>query len=720
MKKPLLSVMAAVSLLCNNTELLAANELVVNAYKNGKAAAGLTVKLDDNEEKILDKNGLVQFDLDAGSHSIQLVNNANTVHSFRFSNAQGQYADVSVLLDDNKAPQVFVDAYFKNETVVQRSKANRGRLAGQVTAKGIPVMDTQIEVSGSNIKTETDQNGHYEIQLPRGIYQLIISHPDYGTKEIEELRIVSNVTKVSNFRINKNNTALEEVLVMAKINTHALQASERYSVNVIETIGVEELARFGDTDVAAAVVRAPGITIQDSRHIFIRGLGGRYITTTLNGATLPSTDPAKRTVPLDLFPSNIVSQLEIKKTFIASMPGESTGGNLAINTKAFPSERSGKISLSIGYVDALTGEDVLVDPSKGDWDTLGWDDGTREEDITVTALALALSDEFDDFLSPVDKQELNRTAAILLKDDLDLETKIAHPNGSIGASFGDIYALGDLDGDLGIFAAVNYKNTWSQKKAGISRTYSFSNNRRFINDDYKTEEVSNNIDVSGLLSFGLTLGDSTYQSNTIISRVTESRVEQKIGVNGDSGFDSIERYIDWEERQFISQQLTGEHFLDDEGNFIADWQISFSQAKRLAPDRREVRFDLREGDGIYNLNLSNVLRRYEALTDDNIDFSTNLQYTLDVSGDTESNLYFGFQVISRERDSDSSTYGFVSSIFSGVDDNAPYMKVSDVINLDTITGDASTGIAFLEKTLKSDSYEAKMDLNSIYIIGFKE
>ena len=62
------------------------------------------------------------------------------------------------------------------------------------------------------------------------------------------------------------------------------------------------------------------------------------------------------------------------------MPGESTGGNLVINTKTFPDERSGRVSVNLGYVNDVTGKSVFVDPISGTFDDLGWDDGSRAED----------------------------------------------------------------------------------------------------------------------------------------------------------------------------------------------------------------------------------------------------------------------------------------------------------------------------------------------------
>ena len=170
---------------------------------------------------------------------------------------------------------------------------------------------------------------------------------------------------------------IEEVLVLASFDPAGLEVSERDTTNVVDTIGVELLARFADSDVAASVVRVPGISVQDDKYVFIRGLGGRYVSATLNNATMPSTNPSKRTVPLDLFPSNFVSQLDIQKTFLTPMPGESTGGNLVINTKTFPDERVRGMTMQGGYTTGLTGETIFVDSLGGDFDVLGWDDGSK-------------------------------------------------------------------------------------------------------------------------------------------------------------------------------------------------------------------------------------------------------------------------------------------------------------------------------------------------------
>ena len=746
--------LAALLLLLGGSLTAAAEaELALYVFKGGEPGTGLTIKLDGEQEQLVGAEGAVYFDMVPGAHSVQILEGTQQLHSFRFNYANAQYTDISVTLREQGDPEVTLESYYRAETPATRAAAPRGLLAGNVNAFGTPVVGATIEAVGAGVSVITDDSGGYRLELPRGFYDLEITHPDYNARRLENFRMVANVARTANFGLSRPidgaASIIEEVVVTGAYRPEGMELMERDTSNVVDTLNIEDLARFGDTDVAAAVIRLPSVTVQDGRFVFIRGLGGRYVTTTLNGATLPSTDPSKRTVPLDLFPSNIVSQLDVNKTFVAPMPGESTGGNLVINTRTFPDERTGKLSVSSDATIGVTGSKVFADPTDGDFDWLGWDDGAREEPIAVSAIATALglgtvtdtnsgaSFEINDTV----ERELRRLGALLMNENLDLDRTTAYPDVSVGANYGDLFAIGPAD--LGVFAAANYKNGWSQKDDGVSNTFSPGSSPDVVGmpaDALSFREYANDVDVSGLLSLGLTIGDHTFEANSIISRATQSKVKRTVGQEGDEFNSTIRHTIDWVERQFLSQQLRGSHFLNDAGSLQLDWQGVYSRATRLAPDRREVRFDadpaltapqaLLDGYDFRQLNdaqpiplngflleANQLLRRYDDLKDDNVDVSGALSYEFVSDADTELNVELGFQVIHRERDSDSSSYGF--NIEQALVDKvrAPQVLVSGVVNQDTITGDNNTGFSFFDKTLASDSYEAELDLNSVYISG---
>lgn len=731
MRPKLIRVLAGIVMACGTFTANAADELIVYAFKDGNPATGLVVKLDGGVERQLGEDGSVFFNLKPGGHVVAILDKGKVLSSARFDTAQGQYADVSFSLKWETEPQVSVETYLRTESPAERSAAPNGSVLGRVTYGGESLAGATLSIAGTNYVTKTDTNGNYKLVLPRGEYDLSISHPEAGEERVSNLRVVASIERGANFRIagkpaesvlgsfQIERPNIEEVFVVAKYRPEVLGESERYAQGVVDTMGIGELSRFGGSDIAQSVFRVPSVTVKDGRFVFIRGLGGRYITTTLNGSTLPSTDPAKRTIPLDLFPTNFVNQVDVKKTFVASMPGESTGGNLVINTRTFPASAEGKLSVQTGLTEGLTGRTVLSDPIGGDYDVFGVDDGSRTKASTFRAISDTL--DFQDFYPPIVAQELGRVGAILLKDNLDPNTTTATPKVVLGASYGNVYNLDWNSAEFGYFIGGNYRNDWKQRVDGVERTYGGLDcsgdpdctDDVELKDDFNFEESTNDIDASGILNLGLTVGNSSYGSNTLVSRVTQSRVKQKIGIDGDEGEESIRNTIEWVERQFLSQQITGNHVLGDNENWIADWQLTASRAERSAPDRREVRFDLTGSDEIYNLEVPNILRRYDDLLDDNYDLSTDIEYMFDSDSDNEASLSFGAQAIKRERDSDSESYGFTGGQL--LNDNAANIRVADVVNLNSITGNASTGYTFQDKTLASDSYDADLDLNSVYL-----
>lgn len=700
--------LAAAALAVFAADAFANDELMLYAFRDGAPVTDLSASLDGGSPVPSGANGSFTFDLAGGAHSIQFIRDGKPVYAFRFNSATGQLVDVDVRFAAQGEPDVSVESYFPSETAVERSQAPAGRLTGVVVMGDRRLAGATVRVGGTEVTATTDAEGRFDVELPRGRYTLQISHADLPAPASESARVVTGVQRVQTFAVGAAATAggggLEEIIITAA----PIQAgeTERTALAVVDTLDSESLARYGDSEVSASVMRVPSITIQSGKFVFIRGMGDRYITTSLNGSTMPSPDPSRRTVPLDLFPSNIVNQLDVRKTFTPDMPGDSTGGNLVIRTRTFPNAASGKLSFSLGMTPGLTGKSVYSDPENGAFDFVGWDDGSRKKNGLLPLISTAL--DYSDEYSESTLQELRRAGGLLIMDGWELDKTTATPKVNLGLNYGDVITFSG-DREFGYFVAGNYKNNWKQRDDGVSRTY---NSLGGLKDDFHFEEYSNEIELSGLLAMGLNVGNNSFTSTTLISRNTEGRVKVSEGEDGDALLPSYRYTIEWEERQFISQQLTGEHLLTDAGDLVGKWQATASQARRYAPDRRDVRFDLEEGDGVYNLQTSSLLRRFDDLTDDNLDISAAVEYSFDLANATPAKLSGGVQVIDRDRDSDSETYGYDGGL--SLDDNAPNLLVSDVINVQTITGDADTGYLFSDETLPSDSYTADMHINAVY------
>ncbi|MEQ8803890.1 MAG: carboxypeptidase-like regulatory domain-containing protein, partial [Haliea sp.] len=240
--------------------------------RDGVVAPGLTIVLDGSVRKPIDESGAVYFDLTSGAHSIQVLDGEQVLHSFRFDVAEGQLADVFIRLDEGQSPVASVDSYFTSETAAQRARAATGTVQGRITSAGEAVAGATVELSGAISRSViTGADGRYALEAPRGLYTLTITHPELGSQSVEDYRVIANAAKGSDFNLRSprqrsigiSMPQLEEVTVIASMPTGGLQESERYSTNVVNTLDVEQLARFGDTDVAASVIRVPSVTVQD-------------------------------------------------------------------------------------------------------------------------------------------------------------------------------------------------------------------------------------------------------------------------------------------------------------------------------------------------------------------------------------------------------------------------------------------------------------------------
>ena len=131
--------------------------------------------------------------------------------------------------------------------------------------------------------------------------------------------------------------AIEEVVVVGKFLNVAQQLlnERREEDSVIDVLDTESISRLGDSTVANAMRRMTGVSLVGGKFVYVRGLGERYSSTTLNGAAIPSPDLTRNVIPLDIFPASIVSGLSVQKTFSPDIRANFAGGLIDVRTTAF-------------------------------------------------------------------------------------------------------------------------------------------------------------------------------------------------------------------------------------------------------------------------------------------------------------------------------------------------------------------------------------------------
>lgn len=483
---------------------------------------------------------------------------------------------------------------------------------------------------------------------------------------------------------DNNDEIIEEVVATGTYTADSVTTQERDSSGVLDSIGSEEFSRYGDSDAASALKRVAGVSIAGGKYVVVRGLNERHSSIMLNGASLPSPDPSRRVVPLDIFPSTLLSGIDVQKNFTPDVFADSTGGTVKLSTKKFPQEFEGKISASLGYITDLTGKKKELQQSEGA-DFLGF--GANGDRALPSK-----SDDATDYASNFGTEE----STIL-------------PNSTVELSLGDTLIDND-DYSLGYTGSVRYSNEWS-KQDRESNTYLIEGGKLVEDDDYDETRTSNNINLGAGISFGLMVGDSEYSSNSMVLRQTLVENNVRSGTGGDQDQESIDTRLGWYERQFLFQQFTGEHYVADFLDTDIKWQVSVSEATLDAPDERYYSYQRNpEEEGLHELKWSTVDRLYNELTDTNTDFSLDLT-SLIFSGDiVEARLEYGLGMFSRDRTSEGTRIGYDGD---GTDasDYAGNFDIDYIIDDTTANGDTTV----INQTAASDSYDASWELTSGYL-----
>src|SRR5688572_29578005 len=172
-------------------------------------------------------------------------------------------------------------------------------------------------------------------------------------------------------------TVMEEIVVSGRQRSAADDIlQERIDSAVVsDVVSIEQISRVGDSTVSMALRRLPGVTLVGDQFIYIRGLGERYSSTTVNGAYVPSPDLTRNVIPMDLFPAEIVESLSIQKGYSADQPAAFGGGNVDIRTRSLPDDFEFNVQVGTG-TNSGNSDDGLGYPGGSD-DGFGTDDGTR-------------------------------------------------------------------------------------------------------------------------------------------------------------------------------------------------------------------------------------------------------------------------------------------------------------------------------------------------------
>ncbi|GHF17262.1 TonB-dependent receptor [Kordiimonas sediminis] len=458
--------------------------------------------------------------------------------------------------------------------------------------------------------------------------------------------------------------AIEEVVVVGQY----IPDEKRATSEISSVVDADAMSLTGDSDIAVALTRLPGISPDSSgKYVVVRGLSERYTSTLLNGTELSSPDPLKRSVPLDIFPTSLISSVLVQKTYSAEYPGAFGGGVVDIRTKAVPDEAFLTLGVSTGVnTESTFKKGLQYDGSGTDW--LGFDNGRR-------SLPKLIAD--NPTLEGYSPEEIER-AGESFPNVWSLDYEPNRPDLDVKASAGK--AWDTEDGSFGFIVALDYGSELRNKN-GIRKVYSASDatesGLEATQGNYAPDQceefglpgedcgvrITNwNIDLNMFGSFGWQINDQhAVKLTSVLLRSSQQQVEVKQGGNNSRDIANYTR-LDWKERQLWSNALTGEHSFNlfgGDNDMELEWFASLAKAKRDVPLRRTYEYFYDDIDGVFRLSdrTDGNQTAFGAMNDESKNIGFNFLQPAYL-GDMIVDFKGGASYVKKDRVSDYKRYGF--------------------------------------------------------------
>jgi hypothetical protein len=569
-----------------------------------------------------------------------------------------------------------------------------GRVLDASTQEGLPA--AAIRVLGARSQSlAAELDGTYTLTLEPGTYTLVFSTPEY----VDQRRTVTvagaqTVALELALAPAPRSGKAETIEVYSAIDTRkdsAVLAERRAAATVSDAISAQQIARSPDSNASDAAKRVVAATIQDNRYIVIRGLGGRYSTTLLNGVPLPSPDPDVPAAPLDLFPAALVTNLTVHKTFAPDMPGNFAGGALGIETRSYPTRFLFKARLGLAGNSASSFR-TLNGQSGGSLDILGFDDGSRSLPSSIPGDQLA-----GDPGLPASQ----RTAQIAeFKNNWSIDRRMAGPNVSLGATVGDTVKLSDQR--LGYFGSVSFGHGYTRRIAHIARVGADDGTGDRLPsvlqlDDQQGIEQANLGAVAGAgwtPASGHKLDLLTLYAHT--ADITSSEV---IGTENNSSVVDRTR-LQFLQRELLFTQLVGDDRLAD--RLILEWQANVAQVAQHEPDTRDLLRTQTDNGLAISTGATSAERLFGELTDTALGGAVAMRVPLDAV-----KLEAGASIQRSARDYQARRFHF------DLTSDTVFLSPDEAFAPDN----AGARMSMFEATQPSDGYAATRTIGGIYAMA---
>ena len=500
----------------------------------------------------------------------------------------------------------------------------------EATTQKTPISYAVVGIENTAYGVETDENGYFTLELPNGQHTLTASYYGYQSQHIVYNDTLTNIT----FLLEPQLDEIDEIVInvdQRKNTETALLNSQRKSLEFKQEIGSQELSRKGVSDAAAAVVKTSGVSKQEgSGGIFVRGLGDRYNSTSLNGLPLVSNDPEKKNINLSLFSTDIVDKIAIDKTYLSRHSGDYGGASIDITSKKLSNDPY--FALQIGSnvnTNAISQSDFLL-PQNGN--TFGF----QKNQVPTNAPT-----EFF-FTNPIN----NKTAFPL--------------GASLQVHGGTSWNIGE-ESKLSLFGTAGFSNDY-----GFQEGFDNQVNAQGVRlNSYDTKKYNYNTQSTAMVNVSYEINPKhSIDYNFLAVNTSELSYNTYQGFMRDKaetekgGLVQRNAYV---QNTLLTHQLLGNHELTDKNTFY--WGASLNQVKSHMPDRMQtsMKYDERYDGYTFITNSSSDNHRYFHGLEENeiaLNLAVDHKFAPNEDDNYRGKLTLGYNGRIKNRDFEATQYNF--------------------------------------------------------------
>jgi outer membrane receptor protein involved in Fe transport len=529
-----------------------------------------------------------------------------------------------------------------------------------------PLAFSNVVVKGTIIGTTSDFEGKYTLDVPVGVYTIQFFYLGYETKEISNVEMVLGKLTEVDVVMNPSSNQLDEVVLVtsARQNSEtAILNVQRKSVNLLDGLSAQSIKKVGDSDLAGAIKRVPGVSVQGGKYVYVRGLGDRYSKTVLNGLEVPGLDPDRNTLQLDIFPTNLIENILVSKSASADLPSDFSGGVVDIVTKDFSLVPEYSINVSANYNPSMHFKKDYIRDFRSKTDFLGFDSNYRD-------LPLDPKDNIPNAITT--SSEANLLPGITKSFDPKMGVMNAQNemNFSLGATASNQYSLKN-DKSIGFIASLGYKyeTTYYDDFFNGTAINQFQELEPYFSQQGRAG--IENILLSGLAGVSFKTKRSKYKLNLLYLQNGESNaIKADYEDFIENPYIGTGELLTYTERNITSIPLTGKHS-NLNGDAILEWKLAYNKASVADKDFRRTVFETDSERSYFALSSSTTnfpTRFWRNLEEDvlngKIDYSKEIKL-----GNTEHKWKFGVGYVGKTRDFSTFNYtiGFKgdSNVLSG-------------------------------------------------------